>query len=314
MTWKIKSKAKSEKKRLEHLYITIWTGCAQPVSEAIKEFRNRWAPYSVASRQYPIAGLIQQVIDPAVAAYIVTLPAHYADFVSGAGAGMCFSETIRLVGLDMMVRLQRQLLRQFIKTVDTQNSRDQRFVATLESLIGLVLDCACKRPKTSIAITGVNLNAQRKHDFCELCGSLTEFTAFMAAVTQKQTNDVELNDRKKLELSHRYCTDHRPKLMNGDWNPAYKQAKRALTQFNIELSRLSQQCINRSKPHAMSGDRIIDSYFFQLMLSQVMQPADKAELRNLARRMVDAKLSDKKKKCWCFSSLVSINRRFLRNC
>jgi hypothetical protein len=46
----------------------------------------------------------------------------------------------------------------------------------------------------------------------------------------------------------------------------------------------------------MSGDELIDSYFFQLMLCLTLQSADKAELRNLARRMVDSKLSDTKKK------------------
>lgn len=41
---------------------------------------------------------------------------------------------------------------------------------------------------------------------------------------------------------------------------------------------------------------MIDRYFFQLMLRLTMQSADNAELRNLARRMVDSKLSDTKKK------------------
>jgi hypothetical protein len=46
----------------------------------------------------------------------------------------------------------------------------------------------------------------------------------------------------------------------------------------------------------MSGDKLVDQYFLYLMLGKTLQPADKAELRNLARRMVDSKLSDTKKK------------------
>lgn len=46
----------------------------------------------------------------------------------------------------------------------------------------------------------------------------------------------------------------------------------------------------------MSGDKLIDNYFFLLMLNLTLQPADVAELRNLARKMVDSKLSDNKKK------------------
>jgi hypothetical protein len=170
--------------------------------------------------------LIEEVIDPAVAAYMETLPGSYVGHVPGAGTGVGFSAIIRMVGLEAMVRLQRQLLRQFIKTVYRQTPRDQRFVATLESLIGLVWDCACKRPKRSSSTKGVNLNAQRKHGFCELCGNLTEFAAFMTTVADQRINDVELEDHKKLELSHQYCTEHRPKLANVD-RPAALRALQA---------------------------------------------------------------------------------------
>lgn len=190
-----------------------------------------------------------------------------------------------------------ETLRQFIKTEDRQNSRDQRFIATLESLIGLVWDCACKRPKTSASTKGVSLNAQRKHGFCDLCRNLTEFSAFMAKVAEQQVNDAELEDHKKLELSHQYCTGHRPKLTNGEWNPAYRQAKRSLAQFDLELGRINRQCAKRSNPHAAaSGDQLVDGYFFHYFSGQILQPADKADLRNLARLMVDSKLSDTRKK------------------
>lgn len=275
--------------------ITIWEGCDPDISEAIERFQDRWRPYSTASRRYPIVRLIQEVIDPAVATYMNALPARYSGFVSGVGAGMDFSETIRLVGFDTMVRLQRQLLRHFIKTVDRQDSRDQRFVATVESLTSLVWDCACKRPKKSTTTTGVNLNAQRKHGFCELCGELTEFADFMATVAGEQVNDIELQDRKKLELSHQYCARHRPILANGSRNPAYRQAKRSLAPFNLELDRLNRQCAKRATPQAASGDPLVDRYFYHLMLSQTVQSADKGELRNQARLMVDSKLSDRKK-------------------
>ena len=91
--------------------ITTWEGCDPGISKAIECFQDRWRPYSTASRRYPIGRLIQEIIDPAVATYMKSLPARYSGFVSGVGAGMNFSETIRLVGFDTMVRLQRQLLR-----------------------------------------------------------------------------------------------------------------------------------------------------------------------------------------------------------
>lgn len=274
--------------------IVIWESCNPAVSEAIRQFEEHWRPYSVSSRRYPIMRLIQEVIDPAVAIYMAALPASYRGYFPGAGAGMGFSAIIRLMGLEAMVRMQRQLLRQFIKTEDRQTPRDRCFVATLESLIGLVWDCACKRPKRSASAKGVNLNVQRKHGFCELCGDLTEFAAFMATVADGQVNDAELEDHKKLELSHQYCARHRPKL-NGEWNPAYRQAKRSRAQFDLELARLGRQCAVRSAPQAASGDSLVDSYFYHYLLGLAVQPADKAELRHQARLMADSKLSDRKK-------------------
>ena len=69
------------KKRLGRYYIPIWEGCAPSVSQAIKDFRERWKPYSTSSRRYPIRRLIQEVIDPAVAAYMATLPVRYSGYV-----------------------------------------------------------------------------------------------------------------------------------------------------------------------------------------------------------------------------------------
>lgn len=276
--------------------IPIWENCDHHISAAIQQFEELWLPYSVSSRRNPILRLIKEVIDSAVNSYIQTLPENYAGYVPGAAVGVPFSEIVKLVGLEAMVRMQRQLLRQFIKTEDQQTPTDLCFVATLESLIGLVGCCACKSPKRSASKKGVNLNKQRKHGFCEFCGNMTEFATFMATVEDNRINNSELEDHKKLELSHQYCSEHRPKLVTGEWNPLYRRAKRSLTQFNIELARLIHQCANRSRPNALSGEELIDRYFFQLMLRLTLQSADEDELRNLARRMVDSKLSDSKKK------------------
>lgn len=273
----------------------IWEGCDPTISKTIGRFQDRWQPYSTASRRYPIVGLLQEVIDPALTTYMKTLPARYSGFVSGVGAGMGFSDTIRLVGLDAMVRLQRQLLRHFIKTADRQDSRDKHFIATIESLTELVWSCACKRPKKSTFVGGINLNAQRKHGFCELCGELTEFAAFVSTISDDHVNEEEVASCKRLEFSHQYCSRHRPILATGGRNPAYRQAKRASAQFDLELGRLNRQCAKRATPQAASGDLLVDRFFYQYLLIQTLQPADTGELRSQARLMVDSKLSDRKK-------------------
>ncbi len=270
--------------------IVIWEGCDPTVSEAIEQFEDRWRPYSVSSRRYPIVGLIQELIDPAVAAYTATLPQRYLGHIPGAGTGVSFSGIIRLVGLDAMVRMQRQLLRQFIKTEDTQTPKDRRFVATLESLIGLVRDCACKRPVKS-KVRDTRLNGERLQGLCRFCGSLAELTSFAGGSDDPKADDPE----EKLRLSSLYCLDHRPKLPSGAWNRAYRQARRSFAQFDLELARLSQQCAKPATAQVKSGDQLVDSYFFHYVAGQTLQPADKAELRNQARLMVDSKLSDRKK-------------------
>lgn len=270
--------------------IVIWEGCDPTVSEAIEQFEDRWRPYSASSRRYPIVGLIQELIDPAVAAYTATLPQRYLGHIPGAGTGVGLSGIIQLVGLDAMVRMQRQLLRQFIKTEDRQTPRDRRFVATLESLIGLVWDCACKRPVKS-KVRDTRLNGERLQGFCRFCGSLAELTSFAGGSDDPKADDPE----EKLRLSSLYCLDHRPKLPSGAWNPVYRQARRSLAQFDLELARLNQQCAKPATAQVKSGDQLVDSYFFHYVAGQTLQPADKAELRNQARLMVDSKLSDRKK-------------------
>lgn len=149
------------KKRLGRYYIPIWKGCDPTVSQSIKDFRERWKPYSTSSRRYPIGRLIQEVIDPAVAAYMATLPVRYSGYVLGAGTGVGVSAIIGLVGLDAMVRVQRQLLRQFIKTEDRQTPRDHRFTATLEVLIELPFRSTVSRLDRTDAVARKGFDRQR---------------------------------------------------------------------------------------------------------------------------------------------------------
>ncbi|MEA9606013.1 LuxR family transcriptional regulator [Xanthomonas campestris pv. plantaginis] len=275
--------------------IVTWEGCDPTVSEAIEQFKDRWRPYSASSRRYPIVGLIQELIDPAVAAYTATMPQRYLGHIPGAGTGVSFSGIIRLVGLDAMVLLQRELLRKFIRQEDCTSARDKRFTATLESLFELIWACARKQPVESPLLgsdgKARGLNGRRRQGFCRFCGALTELASFAGDESQLR------GAADSLRLSSLYCVAHQPKLLNGAANPAYRQVKRSIAQFDLELARLTRQCAKRSRPHAAaSGDKLVDGYFFHYMLSQTLQPADLTELRNLARLMVDSKLSDTKKK------------------
>jgi DNA-binding CsgD family transcriptional regulator len=274
--------------------IEVWEGCDASVARAIDQLRACWKPYSTSSRRFPIIRLIEELIDPAFAEYMKGLPSSYLNFVSGAGAGAgaSFSEMIRLVGFDAMVRVQRELLRRFLKTMDDKRTRDRRFVATLESLIDCVWCCACKQPVKS-KLRDTQLNGHRRNGFCKFCGNFAELTSFKQGHDDTKADDPD----DKLRLSSNYCSDHRPKLQSGAWNPAYRAAKRSQKQFDLELVRLSRQSAALATPRARSGDPMVDAYIFEYVAFQtLLQPADKRELRNLARLMVDWKLSDRKKK------------------
>lgn len=268
--------------------ITIWKGCDPTVADAIRRFRNCWEPYSAASKRYPIARLVEELIDPVVASYTATLPSRYLGHIPGAGTGVAFSEIMRLVGAEAMVRVQRRLLRAFVLTEDQHSKRDQRFIATLETLIELVWACKRKQPaKRNVR----GLNGQRLKVFCRYCGTLAELATF----AESGGDDGQRGMDEKLRLSNLYCAAHRPKLPDGEWNPAYRKAKRSIAQFDLELARVSRQCASRGTPQAKSGEELVDSYIHSYMLGQTLTLAEEAELRDLARLMVDTRLSDRKK-------------------
>lgn len=281
------------------LTIAIWDGCDPIVSEAIQQFQNRWGPYSRSSRgRYPIVRLIEELIDPAVAAYAATLPAGHPDYIPGAGTGMPFSEMIRLLRLKATVRAQRQLLRAFVLTKDRQSPAEQQFIATLESLIELVWACERKRPKRKL-IPGRGQNAQRLRGHCRFCGKLTELTMLASGDDTPKVNDKD----DKLYLSSLYCEEHRTKLNDNSrskprekkWNSAYKRARRSVDRFDVEFARLTRQFATRREGDANSGDSLIDKYFFYYARLQSLHSVDEGELRDQARKMVDSRLTDRKK-------------------
>lgn len=273
--------------------IVIWKNCDSFISKEILRFESLWRPYSTSSRRYPLISLIEKIIDPALKKYLDRIPKKYSYFTYPGG----FSHRIRAVGFDEMVLLQRHLLRHFVLTEDKCSTTDLQFIGSIESLISLIWDCACKRSQRSTIISGTKLNQNRRIGFCMFCGELSELAALVEKTNSNQINDFDFDTHKKLELSHTYCTAHRPKFTNGHWNPNYKKSKRTLAQFDLELRRIIKQCAKRSKPDiAATGSPLVDRYFFQYFsVHQALEPADKAELRNLARLMVDSKFSDRKK-------------------
>lgn len=267
--------------------IPVWEGCDSGIDAAVRKLQEEWRPYSMASRSKRIDRLIQQVIDPAVAAYAATLPPDLLHFLPGAGSGLSFSDICRLVGLNDAARLQRQLLRQFVSSHGVKTDQGRRFVATLETLLALTRACARKPPLTSRA-NGKQVDRDRIQDFCRYCGSPTELAAYA-------NGRLESDPDETLQFSSQYCSLHRPKLPDGGWNPEHQRARRSAAQFDAELERLTRQAGNWREPCAGSGDWLVDCYLHHYVLKHRLRYGDTSELRDHARRMTDARLTDRKK-------------------
>ncbi|HEP9366858.1 TPA: hypothetical protein VDV55_000577 [Pseudomonas aeruginosa] len=97
-----------------------------------------------------------------------------------------------------------------------------------------------------------------------------------------------------LHLSNRYCASHRPRHANGTWNPQYQRAKRSKKLFNLELARLTEQSAQRtlSPRHDTPAAEI---FAFHITHSNGLTAADEGALREQARLMIDARLTDAKK-------------------
>lgn len=248
--------------------------------------------YSAASSRYSIAELIKEFIDPAVDHYCARLSRRQVQFVAGVAGGASFGAIVQLIGLDATARAQQELLRSFLRFAELEPSRgDPCFVATLESLIYLAECCSCKQsPRPRLQCTG--LMGAHRPGHCRFCGTMDQLTACV----QRDPDFLDDNEYDELAPSAWYCSAHRPKLSNGDWNPRYRQAMRSRDQYGLELRRLRLQCARPARPNAQSRDELVDDYTWHYVSDKNLSDSlEMSELRDHARLMVDSKLSDHKK-------------------
>jgi len=271
--------------------VAVWEGCSSIIEDAVGNFSAQWAPYSARSKRYSIFRLLREIIDPAVMTYSNQLqPTHQglAVGIPGFGTNLGIADLSRACGFIAVERSMRDALRRFLSFSD-----DETFVATIETLIELVVRCAEKQPRKSKAKDHESLNAQRRaRPHCAFCGNPTELVAYLDDSVWPSLGDVDATFA--LRLSNRYCSEHRPSA-NGAWNASYKRAMRSRAQFETELARLSKQSCRVAVPLANTGDRLVDQYVWNYVGHLALYPDEHSELRAHARRLVDAKLTDRKK-------------------
>lgn len=329
-------------KRLGKFYIPIWAGCDKSVAAAITMFREQWHSYSQVSKSHNITRLIKELVDPAVSEYLSRLPANYLRYSPIAPAKLTYSDLIKMRGYRYCSDCIGDYLRPFIEH-STYTEPDKLFIATQETLKSLFSHCKAKRPKRSRLAPDIYFNTERGKGLCRLCGNPTEFSSFIT----NWDNDGFIEDaeekyglKKGPDLSHKYCAHHKPQLKDGSWNPAYKQAIRSSKQFELEVLRLCRQIANPERLNAMSGDDLIDEYFYYYLQDKTISdtqahacfdyikntfsnpivvdektyeklvnivnnmtnvgvslgPDDIDKIRNIARKMVNSRLSDNKKR------------------
>lgn len=290
--------------RLGQFYIPVWENSDKSVANAIRIFREKWHSYSEESKSHNIINLIKLVIDPVVSEYLSSLPNQYLSYCPISREKCNYSDLIKLRGFRYTVDQIHFYLRDFVDN-SSHTEQDIIFISTQDMLKSLFMICEGKKPNRSKLAPDISFKADKKTRICHLCGNPTEFSQFMHTWTkngyiERENNDSDNDEKegkkKRPDLSTNYCLNHRPKLHDGSWNSLYKQAKRSAEQFEQEVLRLRRQIAHPDRHNAKSGDRLIDEYFYHYMLDSSLNPTNVPELRDLARKMVDSRLTDNKKR------------------
>lgn len=262
--------------------IEVWDGCAAVVAAAVETFCARWDRYSTKSVSHSIFRLFEELIDPAFSTYLSTLPEHHRG--RGIVPNISVAKLARHGGFGLAEDVIRACLLQFMKT---SGQYDIEFERTIETLIVVARRCKTKRPKRLSSGRANRLYSE----YCDFCGAHTELAA-----QQKGDTRPGYDREGAARLSAKYCWSHRPKFLDGSRNHEYLWAARHKHEFEIELKRLSLQAKAISKPNAETGNSDLDLFYFKLLSPLAVYPSDICFLRNEARRLIDLRVSDKKKR------------------
>jgi|GEM_PF-781585 hypothetical protein len=273
--------------------IEILEECAPLIADAVNEFSNRWGPYSTKSRTRSLFSLYDKLIEPAWRGYLDSLPTSHQGRI--AFANLSLSLIARANGFDEL----RKAISRTAKYNDPIYS-DPIFVATIDTIRYLAISCWSKRPKKLNEDLKDGRNDRKPDEFCRFCGENTElFARYRDEHKPGYKPDIE----GAIQLSAKYCKDHRPKIViNNEGklveirNSKYVSASRNLVAFNTEISRLTWQRASLSEPHAKSGDPDVDQFYLQLISQNETYLNDESVLRNEARRLVDNRIDDTKKR------------------
>lgn len=273
--------------------IHVVRGCAPALATAISAFEAEWGPYSAASKRFSIYRLVERHIDGAWLDYVNTL--QRSALLKALWGDLPVSKVARSKGFkgldDLLVRLFHSsslLVPPELSVEGNVTGSLDSFRNTLETMREFAKVCAAKRPKRQ-ALGALN-GMRPSRELCELCGNRTELQAYREGEPWPQDGE------ESLRLSSRYCSGHRPRFLDGSWNPAYRRAALTRQQFDEETLRLTRQSAALASPRAQSGDATVDLFYLKLARKCCFYTDEESAIRNEARALVDAGMTDRKKR------------------
>ena len=305
-----------------------WAGCDPRLASAITAFSKKWGPYSAQSRKYSIFSLLHELIDPAwhelcehFPALAQSLDEGWAYFLDERFRNLqpdwrqgeespeelaerwrkavipCGGKINGRYSLSALARYHNfDVLDRFLR-LSSRLADTPALVPSIDSLCDLVLSCQLKKSK-KLSRNGVN--ARRALTACRLCGRKTEVSSHLDGDTHEPADGY-------LRLSTLYCNAHRPKVQYSDAvSSTYRTAKRNQGKFDKEFSRLFRQSRARAAaPQAKSGNQLVDEFISRLVEARQLGVGHghdtdtlstiENRVRDEARRLVDRKISDRKK-------------------
>ena len=314
------------KPKAEPETINIWPGCDASLAVAITEFSKKWKAYSPESRSHSIFRLMRELIDPAWNDLQMRFPSLDSIAMDRAWrkyqpAALKITRVVNdnlnlpiLNASPCAAKINGQYvlsafalhygfpaLEEFFRLVAREMYGPDHIKpphVSFDCLRVLAQACRNKKSKKKMWDDGdeggsINIRRADRRPVCRFCGEKTEIIAYCdGAVWSK-------NKSNNFGLSRLYCSAHRPKAPGSELVRAnYFKAKRSESKFDLELGRLERQVIGaRQMPWARSGDELVDRYILRFVEHHLYGLLDSdSKLRDEARKMVDQKITDRKKK------------------
>lgn len=304
-----------------------WTGCYPPLAEAVSVFDEKWGPYSHSEqsrrfekmRPLSILNLLSKLIDPVWNKYLDEVHRRFRPHTEHFEFSLvCYWVRHGDRHLVDRIRKAHKIIenaydkRWDIKLVIAGEEKhirrgcsgpsanenygvEHRLAAfealqTLATIRSLIEKCATKKTKEE-RIRNVSFRRTKVRRQCLCCDKPTEFEVF-------RKNDIAEFDwgqgKNRRVPSSKFCAEHRHDDSRNVSYANYKQNLRNRKKYSAELRNLEiASCASSVEP---PGGALV-AFFYSCLVEQLdAWLADHDKLLAAARKLVDEKMTDQKKR------------------